>query len=232
MKRILLLIFLVMMATWLLRAGARFDARMDVDEPELSHLSRSMLRPSSTHSQRSRPTSSLRPRNLPSLDTDRSETDATSRVDFPTRRFESQMMATEDRAEADAISKLDEALADWLSPEVPATWKPSNKLVRSMIRDLKYTPVVKDYGTLYIAELTADTSAKRREKIIEAYHRESIRHRMLALGGSLAFVLVCLGIVSGYIRADEATKGYYTNRLRMLAAAGVGAAGVTVYRLI
>ena len=52
------------------------------------------------------------------------------------------------------------------------------------------------------------------------------------LGGALAFVLICLAAVSGYIRADEATKGYYTNRLRMLAAAGVGAAGVVIYRMV
>ncbi len=51
-------------------------------------------------------------------------------------------------------------------------------------------------------------------------------------GGILAFVLVCLAALSGYIRADEATKGYYTNRLRMLAAAGVGAAGVIVYKMV
>ena len=55
---------------------------------------------------------------------------------------------------------------------------------------------------------------------------------MAALGGTLAFVLICLGAVSGYIRADEATKGYYTNRLRMLAAAGVGAAGVFIYQMV
>ena len=46
-----------------------------------------------------------------------------------------------------------------------------------------------------------------------------------------AFVLICLAAVSGYIRTDEATKGYYTNRLRMLAAAGVGAAGVVIYQM-
>ncbi len=54
----------------------------------------------------------------------------------------------------------------------------------------------------------------------------------MTLGGSLGFVLICLAAISGYIRADEATKGYYTNRLRLLAAAGVGAAGVIVYRMV
>jgi len=52
------------------------------------------------------------------------------------------------------------------------------------------------------------------------------------LGGGLAFLLTCLGVLSGYIRADEATKGYYTNRLRLLAAAGTGAAGMAIYHMI
>jgi hypothetical protein len=153
-------------------------------------------------------------------------------VDRATRKISSGMMATEERAKADAIQKLEQTLSEWLEPEIPTDWKAPSSLVRSMIRETTYTPVVKDYGTLYIAELTADTSSRRREAIVAEYHRETVHRRMMALGGSLAFVLVCLGIVSGYIRADEATKGYYTNRLRMLAAAGAGAAGVAVYRFM
>ena len=64
----------------------------------------------------------------------------------------------------------------------------------------------------------------------EAYRHQEVVKRLLVLGAVLAFVLVCLAAVSGYIRADEATKGYYTTRLRLAAAAGVGAAGVIVDR--
>ncbi len=67
---------------------------------------------------------------------------------------------------------------------------------------------------------------------MDAYNRDLVRHRLVTLGGSLGFVLICLAAVSGYIRADEATKGYYTNRLRLLAAAGVGAAGVIVFKMV
>ena len=55
---------------------------------------------------------------------------------------------------------------------------------------------------------------------------------VLLLGGGLGFALTCLAAVAGFIRADEATKGYYTNRLRLLAAAGVGAAGVAIYQAL
>ena len=80
--------------------------------------------------------------------------------------------------------------------------------------------------------MTADLSPRHRAELVDAYNHELVKHRLLTLGGSLGFVLICLAAVSGYIRADEATKGYYTNRLRMLAAAGVGAAGVIVYRMV
>jgi hypothetical protein len=67
---------------------------------------------------------------------------------------------------------------------------------------------------------------------VKVYNQQLVRRRLFHLGGSLGFILICLAAVSGYIRADEATKGYYTNRLRMLAAAGVGAAGVVIYQML
>ena len=101
-----------------------------------------------------------------------------------------------------------------------------------MIQETRITPVVKEYGTLYVAELKVDFSPQKRQAFVQVYHREQVRQRLAVLGGILGFVLICLAAVSGYIRSDEATKGYYTNRLRMLTAAGVGAAGVIIYRIL
>jgi hypothetical protein len=107
-----------------------------------------------------------------------------------------------------------------------------------MILETKIKPVVKDqapykdYGNLYVAELRVDASPERISGFTETYQRQLVQRRMVFLGGALAFILTCLGAVSGYIRADEATKGYYTNRLRMLAAAGVGAAGMAIYQMM
>ena len=77
-----------------------------------------------------------------------------------------------------------------------------------------------------------DVSPERIAGFTETYRRQLVQRRMVFLGGALAFILTCLMAVSGYIRADEATKGYYTNRLRMLAAAGVGAAGMAIYQIV
>jgi hypothetical protein len=140
--------------------------------------------------------------------------------------------ATEERARAESRRKLQNKVASWLDPDVPASWTPPSRLLDAMILETRLKPVVKDYGTLYEAELRIDASPGRRAQLVEAYHRESVRQRLFILGGALAFVLICLGAVSGYIRADEATKGYYTNRLRMLVAAGIGAAGVLIYQMV
>ena len=145
-----------------------------------------------------------------------------------------QISATTERAEAEGRAALRAKAADWLEPEVPRTWTIPMPLLQSLILDTQYTPEAKPYAddTLYWAELKVNFSPDRRATLVEAYTSELIQHRLVSLGGALAFILIGLGAVSGYIRADEATKGYYTNRLRMLAAAGVGAAGVILYRMV
>jgi hypothetical protein len=140
--------------------------------------------------------------------------------------------ATEERAKAEARRKLLESVVNWLDPQVPASWTPPPRLLDAMVLETRIKPVVKDYGTLSEAELRIDDSPARRAQLVEVYNREVVERRLVTLGGTLAFILICLAAVSGYIRTDEATKGYYTNRLRMLAAAGIGAAGVVIYHLV
>ena len=107
----------------------------------------------------------------------------------------------------------------------------ADRLDRSETQSSKTVPE-KNYGPMYITHLTLDKSPERRARLIKVYNHELVGRRLVNLGGSLAFILICLAAVSGYIRADEATKGYYTNRLRMLAAAGVGAGGVLIYQMV
>jgi len=140
--------------------------------------------------------------------------------------------ATEERAKAEARRKMQDMVVRWLDPQVPASWTPPPRLLDALVLETRIKPVVKDYGTLYVAELKFDDSPERRAQLVDVYNRELVERRLMTLGGTLVFVLICLGAVSGYIRTDEATKGYYTNRLRMLAAAGIGAAGVVIYQLV
>ena len=139
--------------------------------------------------------------------------------------------ATEQRAHDDARAQLVKKVTEWLEPDVPKTWRVPDPLVDRLIRgDVRVTPVERDYGTVYEAEMQVDLSPTRRAEIAQAYQHEQTLKKLGVLGALFAFMLVCLGLVSGYIRADEATKGYYTNRLRLVSAVVAGAAGVAVYR--
>jgi len=143
-----------------------------------------------------------------------------------------QLSADETRAKADARKQLERFVAEWLVPEIPASWKPPAPLIDHLIRHVQIKPIVKDYGTLYEAHLDVNWTPEDRGRFLETYQHELVHHRMTLLGGILAFILTCLAALAGYIRADEATKGYYTNGLRLVAAAGVGAAGVVLYQLL
>jgi hypothetical protein len=146
-------------------------------------------------------------------------------------KVDGQISANEERAKGDAYQKLREAVASWLEPDVPRSWNLPADLVNLLVLETQYEPEIKPYGTMYVAHLQYDASPDRRAQFVKLYNREVVRRRLFNLGGSLSFILICLAAVSGYIRADEATKGYYTHRLRMLAAAGVGAAGVIIYQM-
>ena len=137
-----------------------------------------------------------------------------------------------ERARDDARLQLEHEVTEWLTPEVPTQWKPPAHLITRMIHKTDVHPIVRDYGTVYEATLETDFSTPCRAEIVAAHQREVVARRLVTLGGSLGFVLVCLATVAGYIRADEATKGYYTHWLRAIATAGVGASGVVIYQLL
>jgi len=134
------------------------------------------------------------------------------------RSISGRLSATEDRARNDARLQLDREVTEWLTPDVPTQWKPPAHLIGRMIGKIDVQPIVRDYGTLYEATLDVDFSPDHRGEIVAAYHREVVARRLAILGGSLGFVLACLAALAGYIRADEATKGYYTHWLRAVAA--------------
>lgn len=151
---------------------------------------------------------------------------------FGTRSVLGRLSATEDRACDDARKQLEHVVSEWLVPEVPSSWQPPKSMLNAATLAIDVKPVEKELGTLYEATIQADLSPERRVQFIETYHRQLVSHRLTVLGGVLAFVLACLAALAGYIKADEATKGYYTNRLRVVSAAGVGAAGVLIYQLL
>jgi len=150
------------------------------------------------------------------------------------RTIVGQYGATPARARSQARVRLERDLRQWLATEsgIPLSWTPPKELVDAVVLDQFVAAEEKPYATVYLAGLRADFSADRRQAFYETYERQIVGRRLALLGGTLAFLLTCLAGVAGYIRADEATRGYYTNRLRLLAAAGVGASGVAIYRML
>jgi len=173
----------------------------------------------------------------------REEEDARTKSDAQGQRvLISQLAGTEAKARADLRHKIDREVAQWLSGDVAPGWKPPAEAVDKLIRATYTQPLIEDVGaifkdlddmvTIYRAGAKVDFSPMARAQVVNIHDRQAVRDRMIKGGGVLAFVLVVLASLSGYIRADEATKGYYTNRLRLLTAAGVGAAGVVIYQML
>jgi hypothetical protein len=157
---------------------------------------------------------------------------ATPSLPPDTRLITGRLSATGERAVADARVRFQQKLAEWLGPEVPPSWKAPRPLVDRMIRGTQIKTVEKEYGKVFEATLQARFTPEARAEIVETYQREVVSQRLTVLGGVIAFILACLAALAGYIRADEATKGYYTSWLRAIAAAGVGASGVLIYEML
>jgi hypothetical protein len=154
---------------------------------------------------------------------------ATGAAEIP--QVEGKISATPENADNQARDRLREVMTTWLEPDVPSSWSlPERELDKLVVESSRET-FDKDYGTMYITHLKLDTTRAHRARLVKLYNREVVGHRLITLGGSLTFILMCLAAISGYIRADEATKGYYTNRLRTLAAVAVGAGGVLIYQI-
>ena len=143
--------------------------------------------------------------------------------------------ATEKRAQQEVRKQLENDIAEWLEPAgVPRSWTPPEQLINAMIleatveevNDLSRTMALFTWPSFAWMCLPNDGCFRRE------LQASTCSPRMVLLGGALGFVLISLAAISGYIRADEATKGYYTNRLRLLAAGGVGAAGVLIYQML
>jgi hypothetical protein len=182
------------------------------------------------------------------------EEEAMARADDSgSRVIVGRVSASEERARQDLRQGVERAVADWLAADVVTSWKvPANVLVamiqgsytQKVTRNLTAPeiepsksetpspPSMEGLYTLYRAGQKLDFSPTRKARIIAMYRHDLATQRMQRLGGGLALALVSLAVLSGYIRADEATKGYYTNRLRFVAAAGLGAAGVVAYRFL
>jgi hypothetical protein len=174
---------------------------------------------------------------------DRDEEETLARADARgVRVLVGPLSATEEKAKTELRRKVYDEVAKWLSGDVARGWDAPQDAIERMTLASYIQPVAEsisdvskdldDLYTLHRAGARLDFSRARRAELLGLYEHDLVRERMVKGATILGFVLFVLAVLAGYIRTDESTKGYYTNRLRMLAAAGVGAAGVAVYRML
>jgi hypothetical protein len=148
---------------------------------------------------------------------------------------------TRERADRDALRQCEQVVGDWLARDgVPRDWAVPTTLRTRLIRAKHVEPVLRDdmgpelddYKIWFEAAYLVDFSPALKAEVLAAHDRDVVQGRLGLLAGLGGFLLACLVALASYLRIDEATKGYYTTPLRVLAAAGVGAAGVVIYQLL
>lgn len=122
---------------------------------------------------------------------------------------------TETAARNDAL-----ALAcRWLEEHSGLAWTPDAQylLEHALVRfdDVEDKEFEEPVGDMKVVEMELDITAKQAREIQKQAQHERMKERQK---WSLLIVLgvVCLlGVVGGYLRLEEATKGYYTRWLRL-----------------
>lgn len=85
---------------------------------------------------------------------------------------------------------------------------------------------------MFQTHLLLELTPKQRDALLGMWQEDVLVERIRWLAAGSAFVLVLLATLAGYLRLDEATRGYYSGRLKLAAVAVVGVAGVALLRVL
>jgi hypothetical protein len=111
----------------------------------------------------------------------------------------------------------------------PVEWTPSLPYIQShLVKTQPWQEDTKDFdqiGRMYRVRLDVEVTPLELSKMVNSGREFRIQQRMFLLAKVLAGLVVLLAAVSGYLRLDEYTKGYYTGWLRLAAVGLVAAAG-------
>ena len=128
------------------------------------------------------------------------------------------------KTEAKARHNALERACEWIGEESGLGWTPDTQylLDRALVRfgDAEDKDFGEPVDTMKVVKMQLDITAQQASEIQKQTQQQRMKVRQKT---SLLIVLgvVCLlGVVGGYLRLEEATKGYFTRRLR-LAAVGV-----------
>jgi hypothetical protein len=126
-----------------------------------------------------------------------------------------------------ALDSAREEVEDYLARQSPPVhWKPSRDWVDKNLVKTRHQEVKNHdeplLGDGYDVTLKLEVGPKQYREILENDRQERVQQRELLLARVLAGLVALLVAVVGYLRLDEATKGYYTLWLRLGALGLVG----------
>ena len=125
---------------------------------------------------------------------------------------------TPKEAEVDGLKQA----CDWLSIHANLGWTPMPDFLRDKGMVRFDEPTEKEFekaGQMKVVTLHLEITADQARAIQKQARQERMTSRHLLLARVLGGVVCLLLVVGGYLRLEEATKGYYTRRLRWIAVA-------------
>jgi hypothetical protein len=133
-------------------------------------------------------------------------------------------------ADQHALEKARDRVEEYLTSLEPAiTWKPTKDYVETLVKE-RPAAVGKKFesGDGFECTLKLAIDPKHFREIQELDRQERVQDREMLLGKVLAGLVAVMVAVAGYFRLEEATKGYYTNLLRVAAFGLVAAVGLAL----
>jgi hypothetical protein len=133
-----------------------------------------------------------------------------------------------------ALEAAQRELTGQLAKKIPSLrWTPSIDYIDERVKEVLPTedpPEVAGlqmHGVSLLVELSGD-DYREIEHLDQHMRRDQ---RQVFLGRIVATIVTICAAVAGYLRLDEATKGYYTNLLRLGSLAVIGTVGAGVWLL-
>src|SRR5579885_3356686 len=139
-------------------------------------------------------------------------------------------------AEQGALHAATEKVASYFHQNVPVLcdWVPSEETLvnRRVISLIGEPEQVEMQGHVYYkARVQVELSTKNLGELAEEARTVRMHDRQLLLARLLAGAVAVLLVISGYLRLEDATRGYYTTLLLLAAVAGGAVVGVGLWLL-
>ena len=150
-----------------------------------------------------------------------------------------ELWATPDAARDDVLEKASDRALEFaaeVAPRLATRWHVPTWLVREqMLKEPIYVEEIEavspdwHFGPMYRAHLLIDLAPAKRDVLLATWHGEVLHERLGQIGGGAAFIFICLVTLFGYLRLDDATRGYYSKWLITGAATLVAGSAAVLY---